>query len=193
MLTGGNGQVIAAIPKMKNPIKYKKAQFYILTAIMLIAYSTLLLQSDNVTPGSSKAFRNAYDNFVFESSAAINNALFEQADVNQEYERFLDSFISYSKMKKLNVEIFSVLETGDRVYLSNKMPNPVEIINLNQTVPPGTDTYFARENISNLVLEVRDDVFHENIYKFTTSNQGTESKAVLRIRKGANRQIFVMD
>ncbi|MBW2996720.1 hypothetical protein KY349_00095 [Candidatus Woesearchaeota archaeon] len=178
---------------MKNPIKTKKAQFYILTAIMLIAYATLLLQSENVTPGSSKAFSKAYDNFVFESSAAINNALFEQADVNQEYERFLDSFISYSKMKKLNVQVFSVLETGDMVYLSNKMPNPVEIINLNQTLPPDTNTYFARENLSNLVLEVRDDVFHENIYKFTISNQGTEAKAVLRIRKGANRQIFVMD
>jgi hypothetical protein len=176
-----------------NMIKHKKAQFYIFTAIVLIAYSMLLLQSFNVIPESSEAFRNAYDNFVFESSAALNNALFEQADINQEYERFLDTFISYSKMKKLNIEVFSILETGDRVYFSNKMSNPVHIINLNESVLPGSNTYFLRSGLSEVVLEVRDDVFHENIYKFTISSQVTDAKAVLRVKKGSKREIFVQE
>jgi hypothetical protein len=174
-------------------MRNKKSQFYLFTAIVLIAYSTLLLQSASVVPESSKTFRMAFNNFVFESDAALNNALFEQADMDQEYDRFLDSFISYSKMKKLNIEIFSVLEHQDRVYLFNKMDNPVHIINLNQTVPAGTDTYLARSNISALALEVRDDVFHENIYKFSISEQATGSKAVLRVKKGSRREIFVKD
>ncbi|HII72362.1 TPA: hypothetical protein HA265_06425 [Candidatus Woesearchaeota archaeon] len=171
----------------------RKAQFYIFTAIILIAYSMLLLQSFSVVPESSKTFRNIYENFKFESSAAINNALFEQADVNDEYERFLDRFISYSKMKKTNIEVFSMLETGDRVYFSNKMNTEVRIININETISPGSSTYFLRSDLSEAVLEVRDDVFHENIYKFTISDEGTDAKAVLRLRKGTKSEIFVQD
>ncbi len=169
----------------------KKAQFYIFTALVLIGYSTLLLQSFNVVPEGSRNFRTVYENFVFESSQALNNALFEEKDVNDEYGRFLDSFISYSKMKKLNIEVFSMLEHGDYVYFSNLMDNDVKILNINETIPAGSDTYFLREDISEAVLEVRDDVFHENIYKFTISQQGTDAKAVLRVRKGAKREIFV--
>ncbi len=171
----------------------KKAQFYIFTAVVLIAYSTLLLQSDSVIPESSKNFRNVYDNYIFESSQVLNNALFEQQDTDQEYERFLDQFISYSQMKKLSIEVFSILETEDYVYFSNHMTNPVHIINVNETVPAGGKTYFLRADLSEAVLEVRDDVFHENIYKFTISQQGTDAKAVLRVKKGAKREIFVQE
>ena len=171
----------------------RKAQFHIITAIILIAYSTLLLRAGDVTPVSSEAFRKAYDNFAFESAAALNTALFEGVDINAEYNRFMDNFISYSKMKKLNIEIFSVLEHGDYVYFSNKMSNPVVVLNINRTLSAGAEDYFPRKGLSEVVLEVRDDVFHENIYKFTISDQGTEAKAVFRIRKGANREIFVMD
>ena len=174
-------------------MKNKKAQFYIFTAIVLIAYSTLLLQADSVIPESSKTFHNVYDNYVFESSQVLNNALFEQTNINEEYERFLTNFISYSKMKKLSIEVFSILETDNYVYFSNHMSNPVHIININETVSPGGETYFLREDISEAVLEVRDDVFHENIYKFTISQQGTDAKAVLRVKKGAKREIFVQE
>jgi len=178
---------------MKRLVMKRSGQFYIFTAIVLIAYSTLLLQASTVVPESSKTFRNAYDNFRFESSQVINNALFEQQDIHTEYERFLDAFISYSRMKKLNIEVFSILETGNRVYFSNKMSNQVHIINLNQTISPGADTYFLRSNLSEAVIEVRDDVFHENIYKFTISQQGTDAKAVLRVKKGSKREIFVQE
>ncbi|MFH1668950.1 MAG: hypothetical protein ABIA62_03405 [Candidatus Woesearchaeota archaeon] len=171
----------------------RKAQFYIFTAVLLIAYSTLLLQSFDVTPQPSKNFKRVYDNFIFESGAAVNNALFEQVDVVDEYDRFLDSFVSYSKMKKLNIEIFSILELDDRVYLSNKMRNAVTILNIGQTIGPGTDAYFLRSNLSELVLEVRDDVFHENIYKLDISNEGTDTKAVLRVSQGTKREIFVKE
>lgn len=178
---------------IKKIMTYRKAQFYILTAILLIAYSTLLLHSRNVVPESSKAFRNAYANFRFESDAALNNALFEQADVEAEYARFMENFISYSKMKKMDIGIFSVLEHGGYVYFINRMSNPVKLININQTIAPGDEDYFDVSGLSEVVLEVQDDVFHENIYKFTISNQGTGAKAILRLRKGADREIFVMD
>ncbi len=180
--------------KLVNKIaKNRKSQFYVFTAIILIGYSTLLLHSFNVVPETTSNFKHAYNNFAFESSAALNNALFEQKDVNAEYEKFLDDFISYSKMKKLSLEIFSVLESGERVYFSNKMRNPVIVLNINETIAPGTNTYFLRSNISEVVLEVKDDVFHENIYKFTISNQGTDAKAVMRLKKGTKQEIFVQE
>ncbi|NQU79005.1 hypothetical protein HQ545_04515 [Candidatus Woesearchaeota archaeon] len=178
---------------MMKILNNRKSQFYILTAIMLIAYSLLLLQSLSVVPYSSKNFRHAFDNFAFESHAALNNALFEREDVNEEFEVFLESFISYSRMKKLNIETVTVLETGNRVYVSNHMNNPVHIINLNQTVDSGSYEYFLRSAVSEMVLEVRDDVFHENIYKFTILSQGTDAKAVMRLRKGSEQEIFVME
>jgi hypothetical protein len=174
-------------------MKNRKAQFFIFTAIILIAYSTLLLSPENVVPDASGTFRQVYDNFRFESSAAINNALFEQVDVPAEYARFLDSFISYSKMKKTGVEVFSVLEYGDYVYFTNKMSNPVHILGINETIAPAASAYFLRSDLPEAVLEVRDDVFHENIYKFTISGESTDAKAVLRVKKGSKRQIFVLE
>jgi hypothetical protein len=190
------GKQISSGALLLNPLKLltsKKSQFYLLTALVLIGYSTLLLQSFNVVPDSSQNFRKVYDNYVFESSVAINNALFAQADVGAENERFMDRFIAYSRMKKLDVEIFSILAVGDRVYFSNRMQNTVRIIELNETIPTGSDTYFLRGGLSEVAVEVRDDIFHENIYKFSISDKGTEAKAILRVRKGANRQIFVKD
>ena len=178
---------------MKKMFKSRSAQFYLLTALVLIGFSSLLLGHDNVTPGSSLAFRRVYDNFVFESGNVINNALLEDVDVNAEYEHFLVSIASYAKMKKMTLEVFSVLAIGDRVYFSNRMQNSVKIINLNETLFPDTNTYYLRSNLSEIVLEVRDDVFHENIYKLTIPDKGTEAKAILRIKKGADREIFVRD
>jgi hypothetical protein len=171
----------------------KRAQFYLLTAFVLMGFSALLLQSGDVTPTSSTVFKRLYENFVFESSQSINNALLEQADINEEYSHFLDSMVSYARMKKMSLEVFSILASGDYVYFTNKMQNPVRIITINETVLPGSETYFLRSNLSEIALEVKDDVFHENIYKFTVSDKGTEAKAVLRIKKGADREIFVKD
>jgi hypothetical protein len=171
----------------------KKAQFYIFTAIMLIGYSTLLLNSLNVVPDISRNFRRVYDNFAFESGMCLNNALFEGTDVPLEFSRFLDSFISYSRTKKLDVEVFAVLMHGENVYFMNMMDNPVHIISMNWTVLPGNQTYFLRQNLSEAVLEVRDDVFHENIYKLNISKEGTGAKAVLRVKKGSKRQIYVKE
>jgi hypothetical protein len=119
--------------------------------------------------------------------------LLEGVDVNAEYEHFLTSIASYARMKKLTLEVFSVLAIGDRIYFSSRMQNSVRIMNLNETIFPDTNTYYLRSNLSEIVLEVRDDVFHENIYKLTIPDTGTEAKAVLRIKKGADREIFVMD
>jgi hypothetical protein len=179
--------------KTSKMVRGRKAQFYIFTAIVLIAYALLTLQSTATGSTISKNFKNLYDNFVFESATAINNALAEQEDVNAEYEKFLDSFISYSKMKKLNVEVISLLETGDTLYISNHMQSSVRIININQTLDPGATTALDRSDLSEAVLEVRDDVFHENIYKFSISNAGTDAKAVLKVRTGDNREIFVQE
>ena len=173
--------------------KSRKGQFYLFTAVVLIAYALLTLQSTAEVSTPSKNFKNVYDNFVFESAAAVNNALYEQEDVSTEYERFIDSFISYSKMKKLDVEVVALLETGDIVYFFNNMQSSVHIININQTLDPGATLSYTRSDLSEAVLEVRDDVFHENIYKFSISNAGTDAKAVLKVRKGNNREIFVQE
>jgi hypothetical protein len=185
--------------KLKNNInniimfRNKKGQFYIFMALILIGYAALLLNPFSVVPDPSYEFKKTYNNFAFESGAALNNALFGRENVNTEYERFLNNFISYAKMKKLSIEIVSVLETGERVYVSNKMNSSVQIINLNQTISAGVNTYFTRSNLSEVVLEVKDDVFHENIYKFTISEQGTDAKAVLRLRTGSKQEMFVVE
>lgn len=182
--------------KWKIMFKNKKAQFYLFTAVVLIAYALLTVHSTVTGDAPSQTFRNTYENYIFESSAAINNALAEGSTGTSlvvEYERYMDSFISYSKMKKLRLEIVSILETGNQVYVINKMPRDIDILNMNQTVSADSYSAFTRSNLSEMVLEVKDDVFHENIYKFTISSQGTDAKAVLKVKQGNNREIFVQE
>lgn len=173
-------------------LKDKKAQFFIFTAILLIAYSTLMLQSNKVIPEPSENFRDVYDNFVYESDKAVNNAVFEQEDIQEEYDRFLDNFKNYAEMKKLRMEIFALVAEGENIYYFNKMETPVTIKETEQIIPAQENTYYAR-NLTELTIEVPDDVFHENIYKFTLPESDTEVKAVLKVKKGDERELFVKE
>jgi len=175
-----------------NTLKNRKAQFYILTAILIIAFSTAMVQANRVVPPSSKNFKQVFNNYAFESNKAANNAIFEHKDIDSEYKRFLNRFIDYARMKKLSLEVFAIIAHEDRIYFVNKMEVPVEVLNLNQVIPPEANTYFIR-NTTDLVLRVPDDVFHENIYKLTLPESETETKAVLRVKKGSKTEIFVKE
>jgi len=88
----------------------------------------------------------------------------------------MNNFMAYSKMKKTRTEIIAVLLNGDTVYVHNKMQDDVRILNLNAHPAAGSSATYQREDITEAVLEVRDDVFHENIYKLNLSNQGQRPK-----------------
>jgi len=173
-------------------MKGKKGQFFIFTALILIAFSTLMLSSNDVTPTPSKNFKDVYDNYVFESNKAVNNALFEGADVREEYDRFMRQFINYASQKKLTLEIFAIVADQDTYHLVNQMDEPVTIVDFDYTLGRDQDTFFTR-NVSELTIRVPDTVFHENIYKLTFPDKETEVKAVLRVSKGQSTEIFVKE
>lgn len=174
--------------KLKNS---KKAQFYILTAIILIATSTLLVQPKISTPKASKLFSNIYDNFNFESDVAINTALRNGVSLSPEVRRFTDSFISYAKIKKMKLEIFSVLRNRETVFIHSRMKSSVFLVGQNMTIQPNANMTLNVSDVSELVLRLKDDVFFENIYKFSFNNQNTQHYAVLRLKKGDDSEVFV--
>ena len=176
---------------MNKLIKSKRAQFYILTAIILISVSTLLLQPRIITPKASKAFSNIYDDFAFESNSAINTALRQGASPVSETQRFVDSFISYAKTKKMKLEIFSILVNSNTIYAYSRMNSEVLLITQNYTLIPNSTYSFSSSGISELVLRLKDDVFFENIYKFSLNSQKTQHYAVLRLKKGKDSEVFV--
>ncbi len=145
-----------------------------------------------MTPTPSKNFKNVYDNYVFESNKAVNNAVFEGVDVRDEYKRFMQRFAGYAAQKKLTLEIFAIVAEGDEFHFLNNMKEPVTIVNFNQVILSDSDTYYSR-NTSELTIRVPDAVFHENIYKFNFPQEETEVKAVLRVSKDQSTEIFVKE
>ncbi|MFC1723304.1 hypothetical protein ACFL0V_04145 [Nanoarchaeota archaeon] len=179
--------------KTKSPLGIgKKGQFFILTALLLIAYSTLMVKSSSVVPVPSTNFKSLYENFVFESNKAVNNAVWEGIDVDDEYERFLAQFRDYAKTRKLQLEVIGVVADGEYYYVMNQMNTPVTLLTYDYTIGAGEKEYFLR-NTTELVIKVPDDVFHEKIYKFTFPELETDVKAVLRVKKGSDLEIFVKD
>ena len=149
-----------------------------------------MLQSNKVIPTPSKNFKAVFNNFEYESDKALNNAIFEDENMLDEYDLFLDRFEDYAAMKKLQLEVFAVVVHGDYVYYFNKMDHQVTILNTDQVIQSGQNTYFIR-NITEVTIKVPDEVFHENIYKLTLPEQETDAKAILRVRKGSSTEIFV--
>ena len=74
----------------------KKAQFYILAAILLSAHVLFLAKaSPPIVPGSS--FEGLYSNYLSEAPKAVNSAFYNNSNANVTLRAFSDSFYGYAR------------------------------------------------------------------------------------------------
>ncbi|MBD3203260.1 hypothetical protein GF327_03130 [Candidatus Woesearchaeota archaeon] len=139
-----------------------KSQLYIFAAVIFCTLVFLSSFSYVVIENPTEEVKQIYDNFIFESYYTINNAVYENKDINQQVKNLTITFIDYSKQKNINLGIFYVLiiPAREKSYIVNYL-NSKANINLINTILPGTEEEL---NIGkNLTIELDNRQYSFNI------------------------------
>jgi hypothetical protein len=168
----------------------KKAQFYIFTALILMAYTATLLKPTTLVTKPSKVFSETNDNFRIESKEVINNALLEQKNISKEYDSFTRQFIDYSKMRGIKLEVFLVLVSGEQVYLTNHMKNSVSLLGRSEIIGP-EGSLILQKNMTSIAISALNDESSPNIYDFNITTENIQASSLLRFQEGQNSKVFM--
>lgn len=171
----------------------KKAQFYIFTAVILIAVAFLLIRPTIVLGKPTDAFIDIKTNFFEEGSRAVNNALKEGANVTREFDLFASEFSDYARTKGMDIEFFYILVDDETIWFSNQLDSQVEILDLGTTIPAGSKIAVERESYSEFNIQAVNPDFSSNIYKFNIYREDYQLKLILRITKEGDTHIFLKE
>jgi len=163
-------------------IKNKKSQFYIFTAIILSTYLFALASAADQKIKESSKFEIIKDNFVQESSFAVNSAVYNQGDISQQLKQFTEDFIDYAKTKGNELEVLYLLVQED-IEISNYLNTEVKISN--KSLNRGETKTFDKTN--QITVEA-----YNNIYVFAISDEPLQLKAMLRAEENHNIQVYVL-
>ncbi len=160
----------------------KKSQFYLFTAIILCTYLFALVSATAQKMEESDKFGIIKENFVKESSFAINSALYNNSNISQRFEQFSLDFIDYAKTKGIDLELLYCL-VQDKIEINNYLNTVVKINNhlLNKG--------------EKLVLNKTDQIVVEayNIsYALELSDEPLQLKSILRAEENNNVQVYIL-
>ncbi|MBI5398379.1 hypothetical protein HZB03_02845 [Candidatus Woesearchaeota archaeon] len=176
--------------QFKRRFKGKKAQFYIFTALILIAYTATLLRPQQLMMPPSKVFAEVNGNFVREGKEVINNALFEQANVSREYTLFVDRFVAYALLRGMDLEVFSILVDGGQIHLSNRLKKDASLLGRSEIIGVGGELTIPK-NVTVITINAPTDVQHPNIYAFNITAERTQVMSFIRAQVREDNKAFV--
>jgi len=107
--------------KYKMRIKNKKAQFYIITAIVLIATVFLYSSTQTETPKHQNTFHEISENYFNEAPYVLNAALLTSENLNEKMENFTINFINYAKSRNIKMGIIYLYSIGNIITMGNFM------------------------------------------------------------------------
>jgi len=128
-------------------IKSKKAQFYIITAVVLIAAVFLYSSSRTETPKYQSVFHEISENYFNEAPYVLNAAMITDANKNEKMENFTKNFINYAKTKTISMGIVYVFSDSENITVGNFMKEAVTC-NSFELLENQTQIFNMTENMS---------------------------------------------
>lgn len=117
--------------------KNKKAQFYILTAIILISLLFGIAKTTTKITKKNTENMNIQLMYEVESKNIINNAIYESKNETIELEAFTKTFIKHYDNKNIEVKILYLYKDDNQITISNRLGQKITInpldIELNNT------------------------------------------------------------
>lgn len=107
----------------------KKAQYYLLIAILLIVYLLASRLTTVKSPTQAAGFRQLYQNYMVEASKVINTGIHD-GNITVRFRNFTDNYLQYSRTKSPNFRLAYALSTDELVLIENRLGE-----NLNITTP----------------------------------------------------------
>jgi hypothetical protein len=142
-------------------IKGKKAQFYVLTAVIFCSVMFILLSNKNPTQETNSEFKRLYNNYIYEVPQVINNALYDNKNVSAQFKNFTSNFISYAKEKNINLGIFYILKLDEQIEAVNLLNQEVNITYVDSLLLP--DKRIILRRTSNISVIVKNTTYVYNI------------------------------
>lgn len=157
------------LQQYKMKIKNKKAQFYIITAIVLIATVFLYSSTQTETPKQQNIFHEMSENYFNEAPYVLNSALLTSENMNEKMENFTRSFINYAKSRNIEMGIIYLYSIDNIITMGNFMEETATFEN--------TDLFESTTAQFNLTTNFTVSL-GDNIYYFNISNN--EFKAIAK-------------
>ena len=127
----------------------KKAQFYILTALILIVIAFALVQGQAQAYAPASHFSELCDNIATESRTTVNQAIYSNEDISDSYRRFYTSFMIYAKTKDSGFGAAYALKDHDQITVFNQIGKDIVIKDNMANVPDkGNTTLKARQTLT---------------------------------------------
>ena len=156
----------------------KKAQFYVLAAILLSTFLFASLTGNARVTDVDESFDSIITNFVTESPHVINHAKFAGLDVSENYNDYVNDFIYYAETKNIRFGVMYLLAgvpSEDKIELVNYIGTDI-IVDVHG-VP------YPLENDGNITINRTNSVsviYSGTEYQYTLEEKGIDFKALFR-------------
>lgn len=170
---------------MLRMLSDKKGQFYILIALLLISYAFGLARQDVPIRKPKDTFQLLHEGYVSEGSAAINNAVYEDANVTARFSAFTDDYMAFARSAEPGFRLVYLLKYRDWLTVGNRLGD-----GLNVSV--GSSSYLAGSS-SEITVPVAAASFKISgiPYDFAFSDEEIQLKAVFRSSDKLTTRVFV--
>jgi len=154
-------------------LKSRKAQFYIVIAIMLIVYLFAIGKQTAQIKKPETSFRQLYQNFMAESPKVINSGVYE-GNLTERFRNFSDAYITYARTKSPDFRMAYALLDQDEVLIMNSLNEPLNVTTPATTFILGSGTSRTITKPQNLTFYVNNEAYN---FAFT---RDTELKALFK-------------
>ena len=103
----------------------KKGQFYIFASIVLSTVIFFTVINRIVLQDADKEFNYVYENYIYEANKVINNAVFSQSNISNQFSNYTLDFIEYIKSKNSDMGISYMLIFQNDIRIVNYLNGPI--------------------------------------------------------------------
>ncbi|MBR9675546.1 hypothetical protein GOV05_00900 [Candidatus Woesearchaeota archaeon] len=150
----------------------KKAQFYLLTTIILL--SSLFFLVGETSKAASVGFKdtNTAKNYKTEAINTLNQALLGELNATYELESYTAKFIQYNNERNRDTQIIFLYYQEDQIYLKSYYKRRAVINPGNTTLNYYESVWIAKKDVN---ITLVDNITHE----FITSNHPKNFDAII--------------
>lgn len=181
--------VTSAVPtwvwKMIRLLKGRKGQFYILIALLLVAYAFQLARQEAPVRKQSDAFQLLHEGYLAEGARVINNAVYEEANVTARFKSFTADYVAFAKSSEPNFGLAYLLRYRDTLTIGNRLGAAVN-------VTAGGTSFLVPQNSESTVPVSGAALTVSGIsYDFGFSGSDVQLKALFRASDKLTTRVFV--
>ena len=165
----------------------KRAQVYTFVAILLLAFAFSVARPPTPSQPASDAFEELHKNFDTESVIVINNALYRNVNLSEDFTAFADDYFDYARTKAPKFRFLYLLKDGDTLIIGNKLDLSVNasVLGAHYNVSSNSKLTIAPQNVTIDLEGLR--------YDFTFTSEDYQIKSLFRQKNEQGRRVFVND